>query len=415
MQEQLSRLRALTAGGDLNRAHDTVGMALAAIREHLKLDVAYVSEFVNDTSVFRIVDAPGLDHRIKVGDVHLLSDLYCRHIREGRLPELMSDTGAFPLASELAITRALPIGAHVSVPIARPDGSTYGMFCCFGFEPNRSFNERDLEVTKAFADIAARQIGMETTATRELAAKRDRIEKMLATLDFTIHLQPIWSFLRKTPKAFESLVRFAGPMARTPDIWFAEAADVGLRVDLELAVLRHALDALDVLPSLVRLSINASPEAAIDQRFGAMISGVPLDRLILEITEHARIEDYEDLVSVLAPFRDQGMALAVDDAGAGYACFQHIITLKPDIIKLDMTLTRSIDSDAARRALASALIFFARETGAELVAEGIETEAELQTLKVLGIHYGQGYLLGRPTCVADAVELVSGKSSRMAR
>ncbi len=80
-----------------------------------------------------------------------------------------------------------------------------------------------------------------------------------------------------------------------------------------------------------------------------------------------------------------------------------------------MTLTRSIDSDAARRALASALIFFARETGAELVAEGIETEAELQTLKVLGIHYGQGYLLGRPTCVADAVELVSGKSSRMAR
>ena len=120
MQERLSRLRALTAGGDLDRAHDTVGMTLAAIREHLKLDVAYVSEFVNDTAVFRSVDAPGLEHLLKVGDVHSLSDLYCRHIREGRLPELMSDTGAYPLASQLPITRALPIGAHVSVPISRP-------------------------------------------------------------------------------------------------------------------------------------------------------------------------------------------------------------------------------------------------------------------------------------------------------
>lgn len=413
MQERLSRLRALAAGRDLDRAHDTVGMTLAAIREHLKLDAAYVSEFVGDTAVFRSVDAPGHEHLLKVGDVHSLSDVYCRHIREGRLPELMSDTGEFPLASELPITRALPIGAHVSVPISRPDGSFYGMFCCFGFEPNRSFNDRDLEVTKAFADIAARQIGIETTATRELTAKRERIEAMLASSDFAIHLQPIWSFLRKTPKALESLVRFGGPMARTPDVWFAEAAEVGMRVELELAVLRHALDVLAVIPPPVRLSINASPEAALDPRFAAFLFNVPLKRLILEITENARIEAYETLTSVLAPLREQGMALAVDDAGAGYASFQHIIMLKPDMIKLDMTLTRSIDSDAARRALASALIFFARETGAELVAEGIETEAELQTLKALGIHYGQGYLLGRPTSVAEATAIVSGRHRRM--
>ena len=170
---------------------------------------------------------------------------------------------------------------------------------------------------------------------------------MLATSDFAIHLQPIWSFLRKTPKAFESLVRFGGPMARTPDVWFAEAAEVGMRVDLELVVLKHALDVLDVLPPLVRLSVNASPEAALDPRFAALLSHVPVNRLILEITENARIEAYEALTSMLAPLREQGMALAVDDAGAGYASFQHIIMLKPDMIKLDMTLTRGIDSDAA--------------------------------------------------------------------
>lgn len=85
-----------------------------------------------------------------------------------------------------------------------------------------------------------------------------------------------------------------------------------------------------------------------------------------------------------------------DDAGAGYSSLQHILQLKPDTIKLDLSLTRAVDVDPARRALATALIFFARETGMRIVAEGIETEAELQMLKELGVNMGQGYLLGRP-------------------
>ena len=106
------------------------------------------------------------------------------------------------------------------------------------------------------------------------------------------------------------------------------------------------------------------------------------------------------------------MKLAVDDAGAGYSSFQHILQLRPDIIKLDMGLTRSINTHPGRRALVSAMIHFARETRAQIVAEGIETEMELATLRSLGIAKGQGYLLGRPVDLAGAKSLVAAATSR---
>ena len=124
-------------------------------------------------------------------------------------------------------------------------------------------------------------------------------------------------------------------------------------------------------------------------------------RIALELTEHARVDDYEGLSRVLTPLRDQGMQLAVDDAGAGFASLRHILQLQPDIIKLDMTLTRHVDADGARRALAAALITFAGEIGASIVAEGIESEREIDALVGLGVQYGQGYHLARPGPLPD--------------
>jgi EAL domain-containing protein (putative c-di-GMP-specific phosphodiesterase class I) len=88
--------------------------------------------------------------------------------------------------------------------------------------------------------------------------------------------------------------------------------------------------------------------------------------------------------------------LAVDDAGAGFATLQHILRLQPDLIKLDLSLTRDIDKDPVRRALASSLVSFAREINAQLIAEGVETAEELETIRALGIAFGQGYHLARP-------------------
>jgi EAL domain-containing protein (putative c-di-GMP-specific phosphodiesterase class I) len=117
---------------------------------------------------------------------------------------------------------------------------------------------------------------------------------------------------------------------------------------------------------------------------------------VVEITEHELIEDYAHLLDALTPLRTAGIRLAVDDAGSGYASLRHILSLQPDIIKLDIALTRGVDTDPVRRALASALVGFARDTGSVIVAEGIETSAELAALQRLGVPLGQGFYLARP-------------------
>jgi EAL domain-containing protein (putative c-di-GMP-specific phosphodiesterase class I) len=119
--------------------------------------------------------------------------------------------------------------------------------------------------------------------------------------------------------------------------------------------------------------------------------------VVLELTEHTGIDDYHLFGEAIAELRSNGLRLAVDDAGAGFSSFRHILNLRPDIIKLDIALTRGIDTDPARRALGSAMLTFGLDAyNASIVAEGIETQSELATLQGLGCHYGQGYLLGRP-------------------
>lgn len=126
------------------------------------------------------------------------------------------------------------------------------------------------------------------------------------------------------------------------------------------------------------------------------IEGVPPQRIVLEITEHALVTAYDQLLGALAPLRAACVRLAVDDAGAGYSSLQHVVQLAPDIIELDIGLTRDIDTHKIRRALAAALAGFARETGIKMVAEGIETLGEMKTLERIGVDYVQGFLVGQP-------------------
>ena len=127
------------------------------------------------------------------------------------------------------------------------------------------------------------------------------------------------------------------------------------------------------------------------------VAEAPAERVVLELTEHDCIDDYELFEKAANELRSHGVRLAVDDAGAGYSSFRHILNLHPDIIKLDIGLTRGIDGDPARRALGSAMLAFGLDAfGAAIVAEGIETEGEFKTLRGLGCRFGQGYYLGRP-------------------
>ena len=174
-------------------------------------------------------------------------------------------------------------------------------------------------------------------------------------------------------------------------------------VGITQASLCHELgssDAVANLPETAYLSVNCS------HRTVAIADLVPLlvadaKRLVVEITEHEPVDDYDQLASSLQPLRDLGVRIAIDDAGAGYASLRHTLALGPDIVKVDISLTRSIDMDRGRRALASALISFADEMDMTIIAEGIETEAELTTLLDLGVRYGQGYHLAEPAALEE--------------
>src|SRR5207302_1055710 len=131
--------------------------------------------------------------------------------------------------------------------------------------------------------------------------------------------------------------------------------------------------------------------------------------LVIEITEHAPVEDYDGLNEALRSFRERGGRLAVDDAGAGFSSLRHILRLVPDFIKLDGALTRGIDTDRTRRALGAALISFASEIGVPIIAEGIETQAEVDALRALEVTCGQGFFLGEPGPLAAPAPV--GRSS----
>ena len=223
-----------------------------------------------------------------------------------------------------------------------------------------------------------------------------RIDAAIGSAGMRMLFQPIVELDGGRVVGFEALARFAGPPQRSPDQWFAEAAAIGRGTELELLAVERALTQFDQLPEDALLSVNVSPTAARTAALDALLTRVPGARIVLELTEHSRIRDYRILRLCLDRFRERGVRIAVDDAGAGYAGLQHILSLQPDVIKLDLALVRNVDRDPARRALSTCLMRFGEEIGAVVVAEGIETPAELDTLRTLGIRWGQGFHLGRP-------------------
>ncbi len=211
-----------------------------------------------------------------------------------------------------------------------------------------------------------------------------------------IVLQPIVELAGRRVVGFEALARFPGLPHRGPEAWFAEAAEVGLGVELELSAIRAALRYLDDLPAGTHLSVNAGPATAACPELLELLDDVPPRRVVLELTEHVGVDDYSALTEALAGLRRRGLRLAVDDAGSGFASLRHVLNLAPDVIKLDGELVGGLDRDPARRALAGALLAFGADIGAEVVAEGIETARECAVLRGLGFRLGQGHHLGRP-------------------
>lgn len=235
------------------------------------------------------------------------------------------------------------------------------------------------------------------SAALDLERSETRVRAVLAEQALETLLQPIMDLKSGRPVGVEALSRIHQQPLRPPDAWFNEAAAVGLGVELEMLAITKALDTLWRLPSGVYLAINASADTIISEQFRQVVGTADTDRLVLEITEHTKVGDYGRVRDTVQELRGRGLRLAVDDAGAGYASFRHVLNLQPDIIKLDIDLTRGIDRDPARQALGSALLTFGLDAyNASMVAEGIETASELDTLRSMGCPLGQGFYLGRP-------------------
>ena len=223
-----------------------------------------------------------------------------------------------------------------------------------------------------------------------------RIRQMLDRHDFHPVFQPIYALDDGHLIAVEALTRFDTAPSYTPDVWFNQAANLGLGIELELAAVKAALETSTDLPAEVALTFNTSPALLADTRLLHLLDWHRHRTLIAEITEHAIIDDYRHLEQALAELRSRGIRLAVDDAGAGFASLRHIVRLQPEFIKLDPSLTQNLRNDPVRRPLADCLLQFAHRTRSAIIVEGIETTADLTTWKEMGAHAAQGYLLGRP-------------------
>lgn len=201
--------------------------------------------------------------------------------------------------------------------------------------------------------------------------------------------QPIMDVQTGGVFAYEALSRFDGV---SPFEVFERAAREGTAGVVDALALRTALSGWD---GQHRLALNVSLTALVTD---AVLAVLPRDltAIILEITE-SDLSDYTDaLMLTLDDLRSRGAAVAIDDFGIGFSNVHRILTIKPDLIKLDMSLIRGIDHDEMRQAVITACLVFARQTGSQLVAEGIETPDEMACLVRHGIELGQGFLLGRP-------------------
>jgi EAL domain-containing protein (putative c-di-GMP-specific phosphodiesterase class I)/DNA-binding response OmpR family regulator len=283
--------------------------------------------------------------------------------------------------------------AMAIIPLRTSKGVLGGLSAATSVSNGGAYLAERLPILESFGALASALLAPGILDRQERGIVRSRLELVLSDGSFTPVFQPVVELATGRTVGYEALTRFDDGMR--PDRRFADAGAVGLGYELEAATLTAALAAAVDLPADVWLSVNVSP--------GFLMDGSHLRRslrdtnrpMVLEITEHVAIENYEAFREAVASL-GVDLRYAVDDAGAGFSSFRHILELRPDFVKLDIGLVRDINADEVRQALVAGIVYFARRSGCRLVAEGIETTSERTMLQALGIDLGQGFLLGRP-------------------
>ena len=295
---------------------------LGVARTHLQMDVAVLSEFSAGSQVYRAVNGEADSFGISVGAGTDLVRNYCRLMVDGRIPNAMPDTGAQALVRELPVTPARGIGSYIGVPLRLSDGTLYGTLCCMSHTPE-PIDARDAGFMAMLAEVLLEELDRQHQREQERAV----ISGILDAESIRIAFQPIVGLQHGRRFGVEALSRF-------PE---------GVGTDLEALAARRAISFLPRIPAGQYLAVKLSPTAVLElsDRFldGACAD---LSRLVLEITETDAVGCYQGLRSCQVPLREQGLRLAIDDAGAGYSSLLHIVELLPEIIKIDKSLIGGI-------------------------------------------------------------------------
>ena len=387
-------------------ADQQVAELLRTARTSLRISVAFLSRLDGTTQHLEVVDS-SVPLLFREGATQPQATSFCQAVLDGQLPAVLADVKAHPAAMALPAARFPRIRSFVSVPVRLSDGSLYGTFCAAGLTSDKELGERDqalMEVLASAASVVIEPGVREQTRTTEV---RGRLEPLMAAGGPQVVLQPIVDLATGARVGAEALSRFPASWHMAPDVCFAEAHSVGLGHELELLALERAADHLETVAGYV--AMNLSPATLLDPDCGQWLARLPLERVLLELSEHDPVEDYDVLTAVLRPLRARGLRLAIDDVGAGFSSLRHIVLTAPDVLKLDRSIVDGVHDDPVLTTLVRALVDFAHGCGARIVAEGIETAADAAALLALGVDHGQGWHFGRPgpaSALADVAPAV---------
>jgi diguanylate cyclase (GGDEF)-like protein/PAS domain S-box-containing protein len=375
---------------------ELVRTLLGLLRTRLGLDTAWLSSFREGIQTMEVLDGDADAVNLSAGDQSSLSDSYCVRVIDGRLPGIIPDTTANQTTAALPVTGEWNLGAYVGVPVLSPNGATIGMVCAVSPQAKPYLADIDLRVVRQVAELIGTLIASPEKSLDTTAAQRAEIRKVVSQRDFEVVFQPVHDVTSGKVMGVEALARFPRAPFR-PDAFLAQAALLGLGIQLETAILRRVISMVPRLPENIFIAVNLSPGAALVAPWAQLLADVEdPSRIVLELTEHDAVLDYGALEEALEPCRSRGVRIAVDDVGAGFSSFSHVLELSPEFVKIDQSITRHIDVDDARRRLAHAIAELAGQMGATVIAEGIENQGELDAVGAVGITAAQGFYLSRP-------------------
>ena len=380
-------------GRERSAAEQQIAELLQTARSSLRLSVAFLSRLDGTTQHLEVVET-SVPFLFQEGYQQQQDVTLCQAILDKKIPQVIPDLTVFPEAMKLPAAKMPRLRSYVSVPVTLSDGSLYGTFCAAGLTTDRDLTKRDKALMDVLASAAAVIIEPEVRSQERRSEIEDRLAPLMDDGGPVVALQPIVDLATGHRVGAEALSRFPAEWGMAPDVVFAQAHSVGLGHRLELLALDRAAEHLDRVGGYVAL--NVSPAALLTPECGELLGRLPLSRVLLELSEHDQVEDYAELNAALAPFRADGLRLAIDDVGAGFSSLRHIVVTNPDVIKIDRSIVAGLDTDPVLTKLVQSLAEFGHGCRVRVVAEGVETADEAMVLRDLGVDYGQGWHYGRP-------------------